>query len=113
MLYDGYAPKEEQVDDAYESTGQPVVFCKDCRHYFRSFGMFMAQIEARCNRTAEVKIDLVTGRIPKPEYIDMNKCVTMRRSGSDCGPIGRFWVPKKSTPKTTMLLLKRTGNETD
>lgn len=110
MQYDEYDFKNP-VNDAYESTGQPAVFCKDCVHYYRSFGMVISQVDARCRRTHEPEVDLVSGRLTGPRHTDMIKCSTMRNPGSGCGKYGKWWKPKKETKEMTMLLLRRKVEE--
>ena len=99
------------VEDAYESTGEPVVFCKDCVYYHRNIGMVLSQIEARCKYTFKPTVNLVSGHVAKPCHTEMNKCSTMRGKGSGCGHVGKWWKPKKETKEMTMLLLKRKVEE--
>ena len=111
MMYDGHgvAPTaEEQISQG------AVVFCKDCKHYLKTFSMWMGQTEARCLHTHEPTVNLVTGKVSKVDYYQLERCRRMRENGiGTCGKNGKFWTPRKETPEMTMLLLKRTGNETN
>ena len=95
-----------EVEDEY-ANGQPVVFCKDCVHYVRTLGMRLGQVDPRCARTFKPEVDIVSGKVSKPDPYQMNKCKTMRGPGSGCGKEGAWWKPKKETPETTLILLKR------
>lgn len=103
---------EEWVDDEYENA-QPVVFCKDCVHYVYNWKMRLGQVEPRCRRTFEAKVDIVKGTVSKPDPYLMNKCSTMREPSKACGKHGNWWKPSKETPEMTMLLLKRKANAED
>jgi hypothetical protein len=86
-----------------------VVACVDCKHYLRTFGMWMGQTEPRCSRKHTPSVDLVTGKVSKVNYYQLDKCRRERNDDYDdnCGTKGVHWAPRKLTPKTTMLLLKR------
>ncbi len=100
------------VNDEYISQG-PVVFCKDCKHHLKTFSMWIGQIDARCLRTHKPTVDLVSGKVSKVDYYQLDRCSRERTNeySSNCGEGGRFWKPRKETPEMTMLLLKRTGND--
>jgi hypothetical protein len=92
-----------------------VVACVDCKHYLRTFGMRLRQADARCTRSYTPTVDLVTGKVPKMDWYSLDRCHRERQDdySLNCGSRGRFWAPRESTPKTTLLLLKRTSNETN
>lgn len=88
-----------------------VVACVDCKHYLRTFSMWMTQTEPRCRRTHRPSIDLVTGKVSKVDFFQLDRCRRERSDDydSNCGEKGRFWTPRKASPANTMRLLKRTG----
>ena len=105
-----HAYEEEQLNPS------PVVFCKDCKHYYRTFGMWMGQVEARCTRTHRPEVNLVTGKVAPLDYYQLDRCRREREDGfshGECGKRGKYWTPRESTPESTMILLKRTPNETN
>jgi hypothetical protein len=92
-----------------------VVACVDCKYYHRTFSMWLTQTDARCTRGYKPTVNLVTGKVSKINFYSLDRCYRERTNDydSNCGIEGEYWAPRKSTPKTTMLLLKRTGNETN
>ena len=92
-----------------------IVACVDCKHYLRTFSMWLGQIDARCQRTHKPAVNLVTGKISKVDYYQLDRCSRERNDeySSNCGTKGRFWTPREETPENTMRLLKRTSNETN
>jgi hypothetical protein len=108
MMYDGYSVE----DDTTRIKMDDVVACVDCKHYLRTFGMWMGQTEARCLRTHEPTVNLVTGKVSKVDYYQLERCRRMRENGiGTCGKNGKFWTPRKETPEMTMKLLKRTAHD--
>ena len=111
-MYDGYS-----INDEEKNTIQgPVVFCKDCKHHLKTCSMWLGQIDARCLRTHQPIVDLVTGKVGKVDYYRLDKCSRERTNDyyTNCGEKGRFWSPREETPEMTMLLLKRkVPNETN
>jgi hypothetical protein len=88
-----------------------IVACVDCKHYYRTFSMWMGQMDARCQRTHTPTVDLVTGKVSKVDYYQLDRCCRERTNdySSNCGERGKYWSPRKETPENTMKLLKRTG----
>lgn len=86
-----------------------VVACVDCKHYHKTFSMWLGSMEARCLRTRDQKINLVTGKVPKIDVYQVDMCKREREDSyaSNCGSRGRYWSPRKKTPENTMRLLKR------
>jgi hypothetical protein len=85
------------------------LFCKDCKHSFRSIWslpVWGSGIEWRCRRAfvpEKVEVDLVKGSKTVPAHYQ--SCVTARSwSDSICGKEGRFWEPK--TKKLLFLQIK-------
>ena len=94
---------EEQLNPS------PVVFCRDCKHYYRTFFMWMGGADPRCTRTHQPEVDLVTGKVAPLDYYSLDRCSRERTNeyNVNCGEEGRFWSPRKPSPETTMLMLKR------
>jgi len=92
-----------------QSDTNTMVYCKDCKYYYRTFGMWMAQTEARCTRGSQPKVNLVTGKVAPLDYYNLERCSRERTNEYkiNCGEEGRFWSPRKPSPETTMLMLKR------
>jgi hypothetical protein len=88
-----------------------IVACVDCKHYLKTFSMWMGQMDARCLRTHTPTVDLVTGKVSKIDYHQLDRCYRERTNdySSNCGERGRYWSPRKETPENTMKLLKRAG----
>ena len=88
-----------------------VVACIDCKYYYRSFSMWMTQADARCTHGYTPTVNLVTGKVGKINFYSLDRCYRERTNDydSNCGGEGKYWAPRKSTQKTTMLLLKRAG----
>ena len=100
--------EEEQLNPS------PVVFCKDCKHYYRTFSMWMVQAEPRCTRGHRPEVDLVTGKVAPLDFYSLDRCHREREDGYSqigCGKRGKYWTPRESTLETTMLMLKRNVNE--
>lgn len=92
------------LNDHLEKLG-PVVFCKDCVHYYRPLSLILGGTAARCLKTWEPNVDLVSGKLLKPKYLDMNRCSTMRNEGGACGKQGLHWRPRNK--KDLFVLMKK------
>ena len=92
-----------------------ILACVDCKYYYRTWGMKVTSHLARCKHNHDQKIDLVTGKVAKIHPIQLPTCRDERDDffgqGVRCGVKGQHWSPRKSSPKTTMLLLKKTNSD--
>ena len=93
-------------------TSTDVVTCISCKYAYVSLinRLTGGQRFARCTRTKKTTtvVDIVTGKT-STSYSDMNYCNTERQQykglNNECGPQGRYWVPKDT--RDVFKLLKR------
>lgn len=88
-----------------------ILACVECKYYHRTWGMKFDRHPARCKHNHDQKIDLVTGKVAEIHPIQLPTCRDERNDffaqGVRCGVEGQHWSPRKNTPETTMILLKR------
>lgn len=86
--------------------------CIDCKFYSMPLLKHLGGYDARCTKDSVESINLVNGKLTRAKFIDMDRCRSNRSKDyvndeNQCGPDGKYWIPKEDTPANLLKLLSK------